>query len=155
MSSQRWFSFVPFLILLLAAVSSAQTTVNRDLLAVVQAQADAQRTFDQKALDRLLADDYVEVSPVGDVDSRAEVLGFYTAEARAKVPMLPSSVVLDEPKIRVDGDHAVVIVRETINMEVGGVARTVTMRVTAQLRKVAGAWKISSAQYTPIPPPRK
>lgn len=45
--------------------------------------ADAQRTFDQAAMDRLLAEDYVEVSPVGDVDPRAKVLSFYTPEARA------------------------------------------------------------------------
>ena len=74
----------------------------------MQGLADAQRTFDQAAMDRLLTDDYVEVSPVGEVDSRAKVLSFYTPEARAKGPQ-PSSVVLDEPNIRTYGDSAVVI----------------------------------------------
>jgi len=134
----------------------AQTpgTTERELQAVVQELAEAQRTFDQKTMERLLADDYMEVSPVGDVDTRAEVLGFYAPEARGKGPQ-PSSVVLDEPNIRVYGDHAVVIVRETIHIEANGAKRAVTMRVTAQLRKQAGAWRIASVQYTPIPPPRK
>lgn len=144
-------------VLLLPGVEvQAQTpgTAERELQAVVQELAEAQRTFDQKMMERLLADDYMEVSPVGDVDTRAEVLGFYAPEARGKGPQ-PSSVVLDEPNIRVYDDHAVVIVRETINIEANGAKRAVTMRVTAQLRKQAGAWRIASVQYTPIPPPRK
>lgn len=128
--------------------------VERELLAVVQGLADAQRMFDPAAMDRLLADDYVEVSPVGDVDSRAKVLSFYSPEARGKGPQ-PSSVVLDEPNIRTYGEHAIAIVRQTINLEVGGAARAVTMRVTAQLRKQAAGWRIASVHYTPIPPPRK
>jgi len=157
MSSTRLvFSFLAAVLLLGAAVDAQApaATVERQLQAVVQALADAQRTFDQKAMDGLLADDYIEISPVGDVDTRAEVLGFYAPEARGKGPQ-PSSVVLDEPHIRVYGDHAVVIVRETINIEANGAKRAVTMRVTAQLRKQAGAWRIASVQYTPIPPPRK
>ncbi|MGE0864101.1 MAG: NAD(P)H-dependent oxidoreductase [Vicinamibacterales bacterium] len=134
--------------------AQAPSALERELLGVVQGLADAQRTFDQKAMDRLLADDYIEVSPVGDVDTRDEVLGFYAPEARGKGPQ-PSSVVLDEPSIRVHGDHAVVIVRETINIDAGGTPRAVTLRVTAQLRRQANAWRIASVQYTPVPPPRK
>lgn len=142
------------MVLLLSTLASAQAPSERELLAVVLGLADAQRSFDQAAMERLLADDYIEVSPVGEVDLRAKVLGFYTPDQKGKGP-LPSSVVLDEPNIRVYGDHAVVIARQTINMEVGGVARAVVMRTTAQLRKVAGAWRIASMRYTPIPPPRK
>jgi ketosteroid isomerase-like protein len=154
MSSPRVFSLVPVLVLLLAGVASAQTPVERELLAAVQGLADAQRTFDQAAMERLLADDYVEVSPVGEVDLRAKVLSFYTPDQKGKGPV-PSAVVLDEPNIRIYGDHAIVIVRQTIKMEVGGVVRSVVMRTTAELRKQAGAWRIASMQYTPIPPPRK
>jgi ketosteroid isomerase-like protein len=48
-----------------------------------------------------------------------------------------------------------VIVRQTINLEVGGTPRAVVMRVTAHLRKQPAGWRIASVQYTPIPPPRK
>lgn len=157
MASRQLSCFFLATVLLFGAAVNAQSpasAVERELLAVVQGLADAQRTFDQKAMDRLLADDYVEVSPVGEVDSRTKVLSFYTPEARTKGPQ-PSSVVLDEPNIRVYGDHAVVIVRQTINIEVGGTARAVTMRVTAQLRRRPAGWQIGSAQYTPIPPPKK
>lgn len=157
MSSNRFLVLLFATMLLLPGEVRAQTAAGaaeRELQAVVQELAEAQRTFDQKTMERLLADDYIEVSPVGDVDTRAEVLGFYAPEARGKGPQ-PSSVVLDEPNIRIYGDHAVVIVRETINIEANGAKRAVTMRVTAQLRKQAGAWRIASVQYTPIPPPRK
>jgi len=140
--------------LLLGTLASAQAPVERELLAAVQGLADAQRTFDQAAMERLLADDYIEVSPVGEVDLRAKVLGFYTPDQKGKGPV-PSAVVLDEPNIRIYGDHAIVIVRQTIKMEVGGVARSVVMRATAELRKQAGGWQLASMQYTPIPPPRK
>lgn len=156
MPSRRCVIFV-LVVLLLSPTLNAQSPTSaaeRELLVVVQGLADAQRTFDQAAMERLLADDYVEVSPVGEVDLRAKVLGFYAPELRGKSPQ-PSSVVLDEPNIRVYGDHAIVIVRQTIKMEVGGVARSVVMRATAELRMVGGTWRIASMQYTPIPPPRK
>lgn len=157
MSSNRFLVLLFATMLLLPGEVRAQTAAGaaeRELQAVVQELAEAQRTFDQKTMERLLADDYLEISPVGDVDTRAEVLGFYAPEARGKGPQ-PSSVVLDEPNIRIYGDHAVVIVRETINIEANGAKRAVAMRVTAQLRKQTGAWRIASVQYTPIPPPRK
>jgi len=60
-------TLVVVVMVLFGASLSAQapTAVEREVLAVVQGLADAQRTFDQKAMDRLLVDDYVEVSPVG------------------------------------------------------------------------------------------
>jgi uncharacterized protein (TIGR02246 family) len=140
-----------------AAITSygqSANTTDGELLEVVKALADAQRTFDQSAMTRLLTDDYVEVSPIGDVDLRAEVLGFYTPEARAKAPQL-RSVQIDEPHLRVYGDQAMVIVRQTMNVETGDSTRAVVMRVSLHLRKVDGRWRISSAQFTPIPPPRK
>lgn len=136
---------------LLAAAQgkSAETEV----IAVVQQLADAQRTFDQAALDRLLAPDYIEVSPVGDVDSRDKVIGFYGPDAKAKAPPV-ESIKLDETTARIYGDHATVIARQTMNMNVGGTSRSVVMRVTAHIRKIGGAWRISSMQYTGVRPPK-
>jgi uncharacterized protein (TIGR02246 family) len=131
------------------AISQASASTERAVVAVVQQLADAQRTFDQAALDRLLTADYVEVSPVGDVDERAKVIGFYSADAKAKSPEV-SSIVIDQPNVRIDGDHAIVIVRQTTNVGPAGASRAVVMRVTAHLRRIGNAWRIASTHYTGI-----
>ena len=131
------------------ATTQASTSAERAVVAVVQQLADAQRTFDQAALDRLLTADYVEVSPVGDVDERAKVIGFYSADAKAKSPEV-SSIVIDEPRVRVDGNHAIVIVRQTTNVGPAGASRAVVMRVTAHLRQRGNDWRIASTHYTGI-----
>ena len=43
---------------------------------------DAQLRFDVQQLDAVLAPDYVEISPAGEVDPRAKVLSFYAPEKR-------------------------------------------------------------------------
>jgi len=131
------------------ATTQAPSSAERAVVTVVQRLADAQRTFDQAALDRLLAADYVEVSPVGDVDERAKVIGFYSADAKAKSPEV-SSIVIDEPNVRIDGNHAIVIVRQTTNVGPAGASRAVVMRVTAHLRLSGSEWRIASTHYTGI-----
>ena len=136
-------------VLLAITVTQASTASERAVVTVVQQLADAQRTFDQAALDRLLTADYVEVSPVGDVDERAKVIGFYSADAKAKSPEV-SSIVIDEPRVRIDGNHAIVIVRQTTNVGAAGASRAVVMRVTAHLRQSGNDWRIASTHYTGI-----
>ena len=141
-------------LILAIATTQAASPAERAVVAVVQQLADAQRTFDQAALDRLLTADYVEVSPVGDVDERAKVIGFYSADAKAKSPEV-SSIVIDEPRVRIDGTHAIVIVRQTTNVGPAGASRAVVMRVTAHLRRSGNEWRIASTHYTGIRPPAK
>ena len=136
-------------IVAIATAQAASSSAERAVVAVVQQLADAQRTFDQAALDRLLTADYVEVSPVGDVDERAKVIGFYSADAKAKSPEV-SSIVIDQPTVRIDGTHAIVIVRQTTNVGPAGASRAVVMRVTAHLRRSGNEWRIASTHYTGI-----
>ena len=50
---------------------------------MLQALVVAQETFDATQLDQLLAPDYIEISPLGEVDPRAKVLGFYAPDKKA------------------------------------------------------------------------
>ncbi len=138
-------------LLMLATAQAGSSAADRAVVAVVQQLADAQRQFDQAALDRLLTADYVEVSPVGDVDDRAKVIGFYSADAKAKSPVI-SSITIDEPNVRIDGDHAIVIVKQTTNVGPAGSSRAVVMRVTAHLRRANNQWRIASTHYTAVRP---
>jgi uncharacterized protein (TIGR02246 family) len=121
-----------------------------EILALVSAFSEARATFDAKALDTLLAPDYVEVSPRGEVDRREAVLGFYAPEKATKVPPM----TLSTQDVRRYGDTAIVIgsVEYTLPGP-GGAAVTRTVRVTYVERWVAGRWLMTVAQYTGVQSP--
>lgn len=135
--------------LALAAPAPAQEpdTSEREIVGIANALVAAQRAYDVPALERMLADDYVEVSPLGEVDRRPEVIKFYGPEARdAARRHAPPEIAIDAEQVDVRGDNARLIATETIKM--GGAGKS--MRVTLQLRKVDGRWLVHTAQYTPI-----
>ena len=125
------------------------------LLQRANALVAAQLAFDQPALEGLLAADYLEVSPVGDVDTRDEVIGFYSAEAKSRAAAGPTPIdaVLDDVQVRVDDDAATLIARETIRMPSPDGPRAIAMRVQFQFRLINGEWRIATTQYTGIRPP--
>jgi len=49
-------------------------------LNLVLRHAQAQANFDQKTLEAITHTQYLEVSPAGEVDERAKMLGFYAPE---------------------------------------------------------------------------
>jgi ketosteroid isomerase-like protein len=119
------------------------------ILIVLQALVDSQVTFDQKRMDSVLAPDYVEISPVGDVDDRAKVLGFY---APAQKPPGPAgTATLSEVASRGYGEMAVTIAKLTFNITMpNGEAATRAMRTVFVTRNIGGRWLIVSSQFTPI-----
>lgn len=128
-------------------------TAEQELVAASQAVARAQTSFDLRTLDAMLAPGYVEVSPIGDVDERAEVLGFYTPEAKDAMlarGVKPLSVSLVEPRVRLYGDHAIVITRQDAELEINGEVQQRTFRAMHHFRKIDGEWMLQNAQYTPI-----
>lgn len=132
------------------APSQAATAAPADaraLVEVIEAAVQAQARFDPAALGALLAEDYVEVSPVGEVDRRDAVLRFYDPANRRPAPQ----VVVTEPLVRIDGSTAMVIVRLAFSAPAPAAQRPpMLMRATYVLRRVAAGWRIASAQYTPI-----
>lgn len=132
------------LLLACATPALAQTGVNDVLTAFV----DAQRNFDVARLDALLAPDYVEISPAGEVDPRAKVLTFYAPDK--KIVDAPAAA-LDELSTRAYGDIAVTIARLTYQMKgPNGTPVSRSMRCVFVTRIIGGARKIVSAQYTAI-----
>src|SRR5262245_7898698 len=101
----------------LLAVSNAFAQTPRPQAAIevlLKQFVEAQRSFDLKQIDASLAPDYVEISPVGEVDPRAKVLTFYAPEKRvADAP----EAALDEINTRMYGDMAVTIARLTYQMK--------------------------------------
>lgn len=140
------------LCLLVPAIAAASDRDDAALLQQANALVAAQLAFDQPALERLLAPDYLEVSPVGELDTREEVIGFYspTAKAKAAAGPQPLGATLDEVQTRLHGDAATLIARETIRMPAGDGTREIAMRVQFQFRLLDGQWRLASTQYTGI-----
>ena len=113
--------------------------------ALVDRFEDARTRFDPVALAATLAPDYEEISPVGTVDPRAAVLGFYAPAARRPAPAMTA----DDTVVRTTGDVALVTRRQSFTLP-GGVTRSIRVRYVA--RRTNGRWQLLSAQYTPIPP---
>ena len=135
--------------IMVAAPGSAQNNQAADapVLALVTVFSAARAQFDAKALDALLTSDYIEVSPVGEVDRRQEVLGFYAPSKATPAP--PMTLGTDD--VRRYGD--IVVVVGSVNYAIPGPNGTTvkrTMRVTYVARRVARHWLMASTQYTAV-----
>ncbi len=134
-------------VLLAAEFSQAQSAsaAADQLKPLVDRFTAAQVNFDAATLRDLTTPDYVEVSPVGDVDPRDKMLGFYSPEAKAQAPSATASV--SEYSIRVFDKTAVVIAKVTFQMKgPDGKERTSYMRDTFICRQTDHGWKLFSVQ---------
>lgn len=61
---------------------------------------DAQLHYQPEKLDKIFTADYVEISPVGGLDSREKVLGFYKPEMKPPADNMSATVEADEFSIR-------------------------------------------------------
>lgn len=144
-----------FLILILSGFVFAQSKEDDSLKALVKQMTDAQSAYDAATLDKIFTADYIEISPVGEFDSREKVLGFYKPELKPPAGKMSATTELAEFSIRNYEKFAVVIVR--LNYTITSEGKTLpprSMRATIICRKEKGAWKIASAQYTGIRPPQ-
>ncbi len=107
----------------------------------------AQRAFDVSRLTELTTADYLEISPVGEVDNREKMLGFYAPEKKSAAP----AIEIREPVVRVFGNAAIVVARLAYTIQPPGQAqRVMELRTTFVAHWRAGGWKLVSAQYTAI-----
>jgi ketosteroid isomerase-like protein len=118
---------------------------------LVQQFTNAQAAMDAPTLAALTADNYVEVSPLGEVDPRDKMLTFYAKDQKRALPTMK----LEDATTRVLGDTAIVIAKITYSQVIEGQSRAFSLRSTFVAGKVGGAWKLVSAQYTPIRPSSK
>lgn len=130
-----------------APARSQQAGDDTALIEIVDSFTQAQRNYDPAALTRLPTPDYGEVSPVGDVDTRDEVLGFYVPEKKRAAPAL----MISERLVRRDGNDAVIVVKlGFVAPGPGGTTRTVAMRASFVARRTGRIWRLATAHYTPL-----
>jgi ketosteroid isomerase-like protein len=140
-------------VFLLAAGGSA--AAREDAAAAVTAVTgkflEAQRSFDLPAIRALTAENYVEISPAGELDDREKMLGFYAPDKKTQAPPL----AVEHELTRVFGDVAIQTVKLTYTMMAGAEARKMSLRASLVAHKRGGEWKLVSAQYTGIRPARQ
>lgn len=144
-------------ILILSGVVVAQTKGKDDesLKSLVKQMTDAQINFQPQILDKIFAPDYIEVSPVGEFDSREKVLGFYKPELKPDSGKMSATVEATDFSIRAYDKFAIVITKLNYAMTSEGKPLPPrSIRATVVCRKEKGAWKIASVQYTGIRSPQ-
>lgn len=127
--------------------------VEEEINTLLRQFTEAQKNYDAAKLDEILAPDYVEISPAGEVDPRAKVLSFYAPEKKSERAGELVSYGLDEINTRIYGDTAIVVARLPFTMKTpDGQSMSRALRCTFVCRKTRGKWRIASAQYTGIRP---
>lgn len=130
----------------IAAQVALAAPAEDEVKTLVQRFTAAQSGFDAATLKTLTADNYIEISPLGEVDPREKMLSFYGKKDDKPRP----EIGVDEMSTRVLGDSAVTIGRVFYSMNAGGQTRTFSLRSVFVAAKQGGSWKLVSAQYTPI-----
>jgi ketosteroid isomerase-like protein len=103
--------------------------------------------FDQAAMIAMMAPEYQEVSPVGEVDSRERVIGFYAADKKSAAPPM----TITETVARPAGTIGVVTMRIAYTMPgKDGQMQTRAIRAGFVARRTKGDWQFVSLQFTPI-----
>ena len=133
----------------LSITAAHAATPEQSVSELVQRFTTAQGTFDRTALEALTFENYIEISPLCEVDPRAKMLSFYVKHDAKPLP----AVSVDEIMPRVMGNTAIVLAKVSYAMTVGGQTRTSALRSSFVAQQQDGAWKLVSAQYTPIRPP--
>jgi hypothetical protein len=143
-------SMVKVLLLLVAVVVQNAQASNLDegmAVKLVEKQIHAQLAFDADMLEKILDDSYFEVSPVGEIDSKNKVLGFYSNENKKPSP----EASLQNVNVRVYQQFAVVIAELVFNVVLpNGKNNTFTMTGSWVITAFEKDPVIVSAQYTPM-----
>jgi ketosteroid isomerase-like protein len=129
---------------------AADADTEKEIARLSRQAIDARLKADTAALDAILADDYVGISPSGEVATKAEGL-----RALKDGTLHFDSIEPSEVKVRVYGDAAVLTARGHVKVTYQGRADTLSVRVTEVYVKQGGTWRCVSSQVTRIAEPSR
>ncbi|MYN18603.1 DUF4440 domain-containing protein [Rugamonas sp. FT107W] len=133
-----------------AQLHAQEAAPQQQLLKLVQAYTEAQRDFEPSKIDAIVTRDFYEVSPIGEVDPREKVLGFYLPANKREAPTMEVS----EPSIQVFGNTGTILIKLSGTATVNAEKRNFAFRAGYVAVNEGGKWKLASAQYTGIRPPK-
>lgn len=131
------------------AVVRALSSSDAQVRATLESYVKAVVQYDVPELDRLFDQSYLEVSPLGEVDQREKVLGFYRVPADQRGPT-PNAYSIDELLVRYPAkDVSVAVFREDI--AVGD--HKMSFRFTTLLKQSTNGWRLVSNHVNGIRKP--
>ncbi|MCU6454645.1 nuclear transport factor 2 family protein [Sphingomonas sp. A2-49] len=139
---------LPVVVATAAPVAAQRTPDAAGLERVVDRFNAARGAFDPAALAATLAPGFEEISPGGDIDDRARVLGFYAADQRRPAP----AIERDERRTALRPGFGVTTERVSFRIaRPDGTTATRSLRARYVGLRRGADWLLVSAQYTPIP----
>ncbi len=124
-----------------------QVRESGQVVQLITAFTRAQHDFDQAQLRKLTDDDYVEISPIGEVDPRDKMLAFYDPAKKVEGP----AMTVGDTTVRMAGrDVAIAVTTISYSLPGKDGPRAVAMRAVFVAVRDGRAWKLASAQYTPV-----
>ncbi len=128
------------------AAQSVETDA-QNLAQRAEAFVQVRNQFDQAAMIAMMAPEYQEVSPVGEVDSRERVIGFYAPDKKKPAPPM----TITETVARPAGALGVVTMRIAYAVPgKDGQLQSRELRAGFVARRIGEEWRFVSAQFTPI-----
>ena len=128
------------------AAQSVETDAHH-LAQRAEAFVQVRNQFDQAAMIAMMAPEYQEVSPVGEVDSRERVIGFYAPDKKKPAPPMTTTETVARPA----GALGVVTMRIAYAVPgKDGQLQSRELRAGFVARRIGKEWRFVSAQFTPI-----
>ncbi len=131
-------------------------TANKRQASYSKAEQEVRKVHDQRlralaksdvaALDRIVGEDLVYVSPVGKVQTKADIVADLKSGA-----LKVSSIVQGDEKVRIYGNTAVVNYLTTSKFKDNGLVYDNQIRSTSVYVKRHGRWELVSQQMTRVP----
>jgi len=109
----------------------------------------AYKHHDVSALDRVLADDYTFTNDRGQVETKAEVMANFKSGGDRTI----TSYAIQDPKVRIYNDSAVMTYRYTSIETYKGRDESGTYRITRVFIKMDGRWQMVAGHETRVVPP--
>jgi ketosteroid isomerase-like protein len=129
-----------------AILAQTQTeSVEQELIKLENEWGEAIVKHDAASIDRIMADDYMGTYVDGSFFTKAQYIEYVKS---SKEEIL--SLVIDEWKVGVYGDAAVVMGRTTMKMQSAGKEMTYQVRFTDTWVKRAGRWQCVAAHNSTI-----
>lgn len=133
-------------VLLAALMADPEAEIKTLTTTYVQATLD----FDLKTFEQIFHADYMEVSPVGTVDNRAQIIKSYDYPPE-KRPPAPSSFALSEWQFKFPTPEiATLTYKQVYTLTRNGQPTELPLRISATWIKTESGWKMLLQQLTPI-----
>lgn len=144
-----------FTLILVSISAFSQSKQDAEVIAVAKQAIAAQENYDPATLEKIYASDYIEISPLGEIDEREKAIGFYKVADVEKEKARTPRYILGDFKVRHYGKFAMVISKFSIGSKKDLQRPPSPVGIALYgLRKEKGVWKIYSLQLTPFPPPQ-